>query len=102
MKLKELRLEKGTSQTNLAKEIGIPRINYNKYELGENEPNIETMIKIADYYNVSLDYLVGRNYYNEIGYLTESQKSTLKLITKLNEINLLKANAYISGLLANQ
>jgi len=102
MKLKELRLLKQKNQTELASEIGIPRINYNKYELGQVEPDIETLIKIADYHNVSLDFLIGRQWNNQIGYIPDDKKEVVKIILQLNEINTIKLFGYASGLLAGQ
>ena len=46
------------------------------------------LIKLADYYNVSIDNLIGRDYKNEIGYLTEYQKNVVFVIKQLNEKNL--------------
>ena len=59
-KLKELRLQKGLSQKELSNTLNIEYQNYNKYELDKNEPNIETLKKIADFYDVSIDFIVGR------------------------------------------
>lgn len=59
-KLKELRITKGLPQYIVANDIRINRSTYACYESGANEPDIQTLIKIADYYDVSLDYLVGR------------------------------------------
>ena len=102
MKFKELRLKTGKNQTQLSNEIGIPRINYNKYELEQVEPDIKTLIKIADYYQISLDYLCDRPFNNGIGYIPEEKKEVVKLILQLNETNTLKLFGYVSGLLANQ
>lgn len=58
--LKELRAKKGISQQGLAEAIGISQQSVNKYENHKIEPDIATLIKIADYFDVTLDYLVGR------------------------------------------
>lgn len=102
MKLKELRENTKLNQTKTAEIIGIPRVNYNKYENNEIEPNIETLIKLADYFNVSLDYLCGRSWNNQIGYIPEDKKEVIKIILQLNEMNTIKALSYCSGLLACQ
>lgn len=59
-RLKQLRIEKGLSQKELAQKIVISDRNYQRYEYGEREPIASILIKLADIYNVSLDYLVGR------------------------------------------
>ena len=59
-KLKELRTQKEMPQFLFAAAIEVSRSTYASYETGRNEPDIHTLIKIADFYGVSLDYLVGR------------------------------------------
>lgn len=51
----------GLNQADMAKTLGIPFRSYRRYESGESEPTISTLCTIADYFNVSLDYLVGRS-----------------------------------------
>ncbi|MED2978248.1 helix-turn-helix transcriptional regulator [Bacillus swezeyi] len=46
------------SQQALSDKLGLNRATYARYETGDNEPDYETLIKIADYYDVSLDYLI--------------------------------------------
>lgn len=58
--LKELRKEKGITQKEIAKELNITDRTYGHYETGKREPTIDTLINIADYYNISIDILVGR------------------------------------------
>ena len=58
--LKKLRLEKGISQQQLADVVLVSQQSINKYENHHIEPDIETLIKIADYFGVSVDYLIGR------------------------------------------
>ena len=60
------------------------------------------MRPIADKFNISVDYLIGRNYYNEIGYLSENQKNFMKTFLALNTDNQMNAVIYVAGLLANQ
>lgn len=55
-----LRQERGLSQKGLVKEMGLPLNTYVRYERGEREPVASILVKMADFYNVSLDYLVGR------------------------------------------
>ncbi len=56
----ELRKEKGIKQRDLAKELGFSNNMVCEWEKGRSNPNIETLIKLADYFAVSIDYLVGR------------------------------------------
>jgi len=59
-KLKELRKAKGVTQKTVAEQIGILEQAYQKYEYGLHEPNHQTTIKLADFFEVTTDYLLGR------------------------------------------
>ncbi len=56
-----LRKENNLSQTSCAKKLQLSSRAYLYYEYGEREPRLSTLIKIADFYNVTLDYLAGRS-----------------------------------------
>ena len=58
--LKLLRTEKNMSQQELADALGISKSAVNMYERGERQPNFEILESIADYFNVDIDYLLGR------------------------------------------
>jgi len=100
-RLKELRLKSGINQKELCKLIGLEYQNYNKYELNKNEPNIETLIKIADFYGVSLDYLCEHQYNNQIGYVPDERRDILHKVLSLDDKQLEKVDGYISALLDN-
>lgn len=57
---KQLRMAKGMTQGELADALGITRSRLSMYELGQREPDLETLEMIADYFNVDIDYLMGR------------------------------------------
>ncbi|MBR2013580.1 MAG: helix-turn-helix transcriptional regulator [Clostridia bacterium] len=61
MRLKELRTAKGISQLKLAMDLNMNQNTISRYETGEREPGINELIRIADYFNVSVDYLIGRS-----------------------------------------
>lgn len=58
--LKQLRLNKGVLQKEVANYLGVDRTTYVKYERGDSEPNHDMLSKLADYFDVSIDYLLGR------------------------------------------
>lgn len=60
-RLRALRKEKGLTQTDLGNLLGITVSAYGNYELGQREPSIEMLIKLADYFGVSVDYLIGHD-----------------------------------------
>lgn len=57
--LKALREVAGVSQKQLAEAIGVSQQSINKYENHNIEPDVETLIRIADFFNTSVDYLIG-------------------------------------------
>lgn len=59
LRLKELREVKGISQKELANYLNLTQVQISKYELGKNEPDLSTTKKIATYFNVTIDYLLG-------------------------------------------
>lgn len=58
--LKELRKERGITQTEVAKALKITQKTYSNYENGTRKPDIEMLLDIANYYKVSTDVLLGR------------------------------------------
>ena len=60
LRLRELRKEKDKTQVELASVLGISRQVYANYENGINEPSIDILIALANYFECSIDYLVSR------------------------------------------
>ena len=100
-RLKKLRLERGLSQPDIARQLEIPLATYRSYEQGKREPNNETVLKISNILNTSADYLLGGNdikvpdinatltkeeqqfINNFISLNTEERKVLMKLIEKM-------------------
>ena len=59
-RLRQLRTARDMSQMDFAKIIGMSKSSINMYERGEREPGLETLEKIADFFNVDMDYLLGK------------------------------------------
>ncbi len=59
-RLIELRKSKGLTQKNLADYLGIAPVSWQRFEYGTAKPKLENIISIADFFDVSIDYLVGR------------------------------------------
>ena len=60
MRIKELRKSRHIPQLKRALDLNMPQNTISRYESGEREPGIVELIRIADYFHVSIDYLVGR------------------------------------------
>lgn len=59
-RLKELRKNRKISQIKLAMDLNLSQNSISRYETGEREADYDTLVAIADYFNVSVDYLLGR------------------------------------------
>ena len=59
--IRNLREDNDKLQVELATYLGIKQTTYSKYELGKINIPVEVLIKLADFYDVSIDYLVGRS-----------------------------------------
>lgn len=88
-RLRQLRLEKKKfedkyTQNYMAEIIGVARTTYTAYENGTKQPPMDTIMKIADHFDVSTDYLTGKSNQKEV--LTEKDKKNIsKRMEKLKE-----------------
>ncbi len=60
MRLKELRISRGVSQLKLALDLNMNQNSISRYETGVRQADYETLIAFADYFDVSIDYLLER------------------------------------------
>lgn len=60
LRLKELRVKRGISQLKLAMDTGLNQNSVSRYESGAREADYATLIRLADYFDVSIDYMLGR------------------------------------------
>lgn len=104
MKLLELRKYNKKTQKEVANKLNIGATTLLNYEKGITEPDIETLIKLADYYKVSLDYLCERksNYFLDLSEYSETQKQIIFNMKKLNIKNVDHLKSFCDGLIAAQ
>lgn len=100
LNIKNLRVESGKTQKALAESLHIARSTYNNYEQNVAEPNIETLIKLADYFDVSLDYLCGRQNSNLlfIDSLSKNKRQLIEMVKSLSEDETLIAIGFLAKL----
>ena len=102
-RLKQLRIEHSKTLAQIAKALNLTTSAYAHYEQGIREPNITTLIKIANYFDCSIDYLIGRENENCIVIIENSPKSQIEeLYEKLNRQNKIMVIGYITALLQKQ
>jgi len=101
LNLRKLRESAGLNQRECANQLGLPKTTFCYYEQGRTEPSLEMLVKIANFFNVSLDYLCGRPNENLIFVdgMTEVQKKLVKLIQMLSNEQALIALGYFSDML---
>ena len=85
MELEKLRITHNLTQVEVAEKLGLAKMTYHNYETGRNEPNIKTLIKIADFYNITIDYLVGRDFANDYGCLSQEEQELLNNFRQMNQ-----------------
>ncbi len=100
--LRKLREQSKKSQRQVSNELSVNYGTYFGWENGDTEPSIENLTKLANYFNVSIDYLVGREFGNDIGFITKEQQKTFKKFLTLEELNQIKASGYIDSLFDNE
>jgi HTH-type transcriptional regulator, competence development regulator len=79
-RLKALRLQKKLTHQDMADFLGITRQGYSKYENGQSQPDIETINKLAEFFNVTTDYLLGRT---DVLETRTEEENTLAIINQL-------------------
>ena len=75
MRLKELRRERRLSQLRLAMELGMNQNSISRYETGEREADYATLCLFADYFDVSIDYLLERTDKKEVNRYNRTPKT---------------------------
>ena len=101
MKLKELRQKANLTQAEMAKIINISQSNYSKYELGTTQINIDTLIQLANFFHVSVDYLIGNDEkFKKIDLtsLSDIKKDCIQEIQSMTDDEVLAVTHFIAGL----
>ncbi len=102
--IRKLRTKKSILQTKLALDLNLTQEAISSYETERVTPSADILIKLADYFNTNIDYILCRTTYdlpiNELkpNNITDSQFQLLTKINKLSNIDQAKVEAYIDGL----
>ena len=101
IRLKELREERRLSQDGLALKLNVSQSTISAYEVGDRTPDLETLIAIAQFFGVSLDYLAGQSDLKQQirqSDLNSSELEHLRIYRQLSDMDREKVSAYIEGL----
>lgn len=85
MRLKELRLKNKLLQRNVAEVLNCSQAVYSRYENGEREMPKEYLSRLADFYSVSVDYLLGRDQQRETAFSSPKQQQIFSELGNLSE-----------------
>ena len=88
MNLRQLRKAKKLSQQQVADILNVSQRTYSGYECETSEPSILILTKLADFYGVTIDYLVGREVSGDVGFLSPKQRNIILASKGLNDENL--------------
>ena len=104
MKLKELRIEQGLTQKEVAKFLNIGHAAYNHYETGRSEPSIALLIKLADYFHTTVDGLLGHEvpYLLDKSLLTNEQTDLIEKVATLSKEQCKIVDGFIEGMKNNK
>lgn len=97
MKLKELRVLKNLSQAQMAQILNTSQNTISNYEKGNTDPSIAVLKQIAKYFDVSLDYLCEYPFNNNLGYIPEERKETIKTLLELSDNEFKEVAAFVRG-----
>ena len=97
-KLKSLRGQLGYTQEELAQQVGMTRDTYKNYEQQRTEMGYDMLIKFADYFGCSIDYLLGHQTANtlQLDGLSDRQKQVVNQVCNLNDDQVLMLIGYIA------
>jgi len=101
-RLKELREGKHISQQRLAIDLNVSQATISKYELGQADPDIPTIVQLAEYFHVSADYLLEISDSKQNisdSRLSDTEKQLVFDFKRLDKIQKAKLLAYLQGLL---
>lgn len=99
MDLSYIRKNQNKTQLQVAKDLNIEPTTLCNYEKGKSEPSVETLCKLADYYHVSLDELVGRESKNiNLEALEPNVKTLIQKILGMNKVQQAQTIAFVNSI----
>ncbi len=100
MNLKQIRKEQKMTQTEVANKLNIDYTTLGRYENGISEPNLTTLIKLANIYHTTIDNLLGHKvpYLLDKSILSKEQNNLIEKIINLDKEQCMLVDAYIEGL----
>lgn len=86
-RLKKLRTESGLTQQDVARLLGVERSTYVKYERGSSDPPTSTLIRLADYFGVSVDYIIGHDSSQSVVTIPKFSKDDVSILEKFHALD---------------
>jgi len=82
-RLRELREERELNQVDIAKLLSVSRSTYGKYETGDSNPDLDKLVFLAGYFDVTIDYLLGKT---KLRNPLKQYKETMEFVTDLTKM----------------
>ena len=101
-RIRDIRTDRGLTQEQVAAILHVSQNTYSQYEIGTTRFPLDAVVKLAEYYNVSLDYLAGRSPLIKNKPLTDEEKALVESWRQLSERNKGKIEYHIFELLKLQ
>ena len=100
MNLEKLRKERRLTQEDASRMLGLTKQTYQNYELQKRQPDIDTLCKLAEFYNTTIDYIVGRETkLIDLNGIKPTKARLIEQILTMNDLQELRTEAFISGLM---
>ena len=100
MNLEKLRKERKLTQEEASRMLNMQKQTYQNYELKKRQPDIDTLCKLADFYDTSIDYIVGRQtHLINLNAIKPTKARLIEQILAMNDLQELRAEAFIAGLM---
>ena len=99
-RMRSLRKEAGVTMKEVGVALGLSESTVSLYENGKRSPDVQTLIQIADYFNVSLDTLCGRDFESRTLDLSQTESFLLNAFKKVNKEGQDKIISYVEDLLS--
>lgn len=99
-RLKQLRTDSSMTQLDVARLLGVERSTYVKYERGSSDPSTATLIRLADYFGVTVDYLIGHDVIDNSAPLPSPKisNSDMEILEKFHAIDIMAQARILNAL----
>ena len=103
-RIKELREAKGLNQQGLALKLNLSQSTISYYETGERKPDLDALLRMSDFFDVSVDFLIGKSNIRKYSIIDDKDADSINFIDMYSKLTLIQkkhVSAFVQGLLAD-